>query len=62
MYDDYFLIMLFSRLNCISSGYLNSTDLYFSTDHHPGKNGNAIGRMIMLTMVAITIRGKPAFT
>ncbi len=27
-----------------------------------GKNGNAIGRMIMLTMVAITISGKPDST
>lgn len=33
--------------------------------HHPspyGKNGNASGRMIMLTMVAITISGKPDST
>lgn len=32
---------------------------------HPspyGKNGNASGRMIMLTIVAITIRGKPDST
>ena len=27
-----------------------------------GKNGNAIGRMIMLTIVAITISGRPALT
>lgn len=33
--------------------------------HHPspyGKNGNASGRMIMLTRVAITISGKPDST
>ncbi len=32
---------------------------------HPspyGKNGNASGRMIMLTMVAITLSGKPDST
>ena len=32
---------------------------------HPspyGKNGNAIGRMTMLTIVAITISGKPEMT
>ena len=27
-----------------------------------GKNGNAIGKMIMLTIVAITISGRPDLT
>ena len=33
----------------------------FST-FYEGKNGNAIGRMIMLTMVAMMIIGRPDFT